>query len=168
MHCQKSSQARFWRSIQYQTVHSLVWKELGQRSGTITRSQGLACLVFFLARACRPQFASHWGALDAWHEAGGHRRYCYSRYRLRLLNAAAALCPPCSFEPPSSRPSPSPPAQQRQHPSMSLPYYDLGVSNTRLEPNTQRERVSWAVRLGWDGVGLAHQATAKLTEQADR
>ncbi|KAL4420717.1 hypothetical protein ABPG75_010373 [Micractinium tetrahymenae] len=48
---------------------------------------------------------------------------------------------------------------------MSLPYYDLCVSTTLLEPQTQRERVSQAVKLGWDAVALVHQAAAKLTEQ---
>lgn len=48
---------------------------------------------------------------------------------------------------------------------MSLPYYDLAASITQLEAETLRERVSWAVRLGWDGVGLTHQAGAKLREQ---
>lgn len=51
---------------------------------------------------------------------------------------------------------------------MSAPYWDLGASITQLEAETLRERVSWAVRLGWAGVGLAHQAAAKLKEQQDR
>lgn len=51
---------------------------------------------------------------------------------------------------------------------MSLPYYDLAVSHTLLEPQTQRERVSQAIKLGWDAVGVVHQAAAKLSEQADR
>ncbi|PRW21018.1 ribonuclease P complex subunit [Chlorella sorokiniana] len=51
---------------------------------------------------------------------------------------------------------------------MSLPYHDLAASNTLLEANTQRERVSYAIKLGWDVVGLAHQATAKLAEAQDR
>lgn len=32
----------------------------------------------------------------------------------------------------------------------------------------QRERVSYAIKLGWDVVGLAHQAAAKLAEAQDR
>ena len=32
----------------------------------------------------------------------------------------------------------------------------------------QRERVSHAIKLGWDVVGLVHQATAKLAEAQDR
>ncbi|KAI7836047.1 hypothetical protein COHA_010078 [Chlorella ohadii] len=52
--------------------------------------------------------------------------------------------------------------------NMSLPYHDLAVANTVLEANTQRERVSYAIKLGWDVVGLAHQAAAKLAEAQDR
>ncbi|KAL4451365.1 hypothetical protein ABPG77_009437 [Micractinium sp. CCAP 211/92] len=48
---------------------------------------------------------------------------------------------------------------------MSQPFYDLCVSTTLLEPQTQRERVSQAIKLGWDAVALVHQAAAKLTEQ---
>lgn len=48
---------------------------------------------------------------------------------------------------------------------MSLPYYDLSASSTLLDPQTQRERVSHAIKLGWDAVALVHQAAAKLTEQ---
>lgn len=51
---------------------------------------------------------------------------------------------------------------------MSLPYHDLAVSHTLLEAQTQRERVSHAVKLGWDAVGVVHQAAARLTEQQDR
>ena len=52
--------------------------------------------------------------------------------------------------------------------SMALPYYDLAVSHTLLEAQTQRERVSQAIKLGWDAVALVHQAAAKLGEQQDR
>ena len=48
---------------------------------------------------------------------------------------------------------------------MALPFCDLAISHTLLEPQTQRERVSWAIKLGWDVVGLVHQAAAKLTQQ---
>ncbi len=41
-------------------------------------------------------------------------------------------------------------------------YYDLGVSDTQLEPSTQKERVAVALSLGYDGVALVHQASAKL------
>ena len=41
---------------------------------------------------------------------------------------------------------------------MSLPYYDLSASCTLLEPQTQRERVSHAIKLGWDAVAMVHQA----------
>lgn len=41
-------------------------------------------------------------------------------------------------------------------------YYDLGVSDTQLEPSTQKERVAVALALGYDGVALVHQASAKL------
>jgi hypothetical protein len=51
---------------------------------------------------------------------------------------------------------------------MTLPYYDLAVSHTLLEAQTQRERVSQAIKLGWDAVALVHQAAAKLGEQQDR
>jgi hypothetical protein len=51
---------------------------------------------------------------------------------------------------------------------MSLPYYDLAVSHTLLEAQTQRERVSHAVRLGWDAVALVHQAGARLADPQDR
>lgn len=48
---------------------------------------------------------------------------------------------------------------------MPQPYYDLCVSTALLEPQTQRERVSQAIRLGWDAVALVHQAAARLTDQ---
>jgi len=48
---------------------------------------------------------------------------------------------------------------------MSLPYYDLGATTSLLEAQTLRERVAHALKLGWDAVGLAHQAAAKLTDQ---
>lgn len=57
------------------------------------------------------------------------------------------------------------PTRQRAQGSMSQPYYDLCVSTALLEPQTQRERVSQAIMLGWDAVALVHQAAAKLTEQ---
>ena len=50
-----------------------------------------------------------------------------------------------------------------------MAYYDLSVSHTLLEPQTQRERVSVAIKNGWDAVGLVHQAVGpKLVEQQDR
>ena len=49
-----------------------------------------------------------------------------------------------------------------------LPFHDLAVSHAALEPQTQRERVSHAIKLGWDAVVLVHQAAARLSEQADR
>lgn len=58
-----------------------------------------------------------------------------------------------------------PALQPRVAASMSQPFYDLCVSTTLLEPQTQRERVSQAIKLGWDAVALVHQAAAKLTEQ---
>ena len=49
-----------------------------------------------------------------------------------------------------------------------MAYYDLSVSHTLLEPQTQRERVSVAIKNGWDAVGLVHQAVGpKLVEQQD-
>ena len=48
---------------------------------------------------------------------------------------------------------------------MALPYYDLAIAESQLEAQTQRERVAYAIKLGWDAVGLVHQAAAKLTEQ---
>jgi hypothetical protein len=51
---------------------------------------------------------------------------------------------------------------------MSLPYHDLALTTGALEPQTQRERIAHAVRLGWDALALVHQAAAKLSEQGDR
>jgi hypothetical protein len=48
---------------------------------------------------------------------------------------------------------------------MSSLFYDLHVCESQLEPQTQRERVALALKLGYDGVALVHQAKATLTEQ---
>ena len=42
-------------------------------------------------------------------------------------------------------------------------YYDLGVSDCDLEPQTQKERVAVALSLGYEWVGLVHQAAARLS-----
>ncbi len=44
-------------------------------------------------------------------------------------------------------------------------FYDLHVCESQLEPQTQRERVAQALRLGFDGMGLVHQAKERLLEQ---
>lgn len=49
-----------------------------------------------------------------------------------------------------------------QKPSL---FYDLHASDCQLEPQTQRERAALALRLGYDGVALVHQAKAALGEQ---
>ena len=52
-----------------------------------------------------------------------------------------------------------PPNQQH------LCYCDLALSETRLEPQTQRERVATAAGLGWGGGAIAQQAGTKLGER---
>lgn len=47
----------------------------------------------------------------------------------------------------------------------SAPLYDLHVNETQLEAHTQRERVSTAIALGYDGVALVHQARPALTDK---
>ena len=47
-------------------------------------------------------------------------------------------------------------------------FYDLHVCEGQLEPQTQRERLALALRLGWDGVALVHQARAATLGDADR
>ena len=42
-------------------------------------------------------------------------------------------------------------------------FYDLSVSDTQLEPETQKERTGIALSLGYDGVASPHQAGPKLT-----
>lgn len=49
--------------------------------------------------------------------------------------------------------------------NMPARFFDLHVCESQLEPQTQRERVALALRLGFDGVGLVHQARATLAEQ---
>lgn len=48
---------------------------------------------------------------------------------------------------------------------MARLFYDLHVNEILLEPQTQRERVSTALKLGYAGVGLVHQAKASLAAQ---
>lgn len=47
---------------------------------------------------------------------------------------------------------------------MASPFFDLHACEAQLEPQTQRERCALALRLGWDGVALVHQARAALGE----
>ena len=47
-------------------------------------------------------------------------------------------------------------------------FYDLSISDTQLEPETQKERTAIALSLGYDAVATPHQAETKLTPAADK
>lgn len=42
-------------------------------------------------------------------------------------------------------------------------FFDLSVSDTQLDPETQKERVAVASSLGYAGVATPYQAATKLT-----
>jgi len=44
-------------------------------------------------------------------------------------------------------------------------FYDLGASEVILEAQTQKERLSMAIKLGYDCVALVHQAGPSLTDR---
>ena len=43
-------------------------------------------------------------------------------------------------------------------------FYDLHPNEQQLEPQTQRERAATAIRLGYDGVAMVHQAGPRLSD----
>lgn len=45
------------------------------------------------------------------------------------------------------------------------PFWELCANEVQLEPQTQRERVAHAIRLGYDGVAIAHQAGPRLADK---
>jgi hypothetical protein len=44
-------------------------------------------------------------------------------------------------------------------------FYDLGLLGDDAEAFVHRERVATAIRLGYDAVATAHQATERLTDK---
>jgi hypothetical protein len=47
-------------------------------------------------------------------------------------------------------------------------FFDLSVSDTQLEPETQKERIAIASSLGYATVATPYQAAAKLATAADK
>jgi hypothetical protein len=41
-------------------------------------------------------------------------------------------------------------------------YFDLHANEVQVEPQTQRERAATALKLGYDGIAMVHQAGPKL------